>query len=127
MSRAKSQWNDVEQRLKRVQKFAQLMDDRFAVPGTRLRFGMDSLVGLIPGAGDAATAVAGIWLIVEAARLNASRGILLRMCFNLFVDSTLGAVPIAGDLFDVYWKSNRRNAELLQRFLEQRSGQSPSR
>lgn len=114
-----SQWNDVERRLNRVRRVAGLMDDKFAIPGTRIRFGLDSLVGLVPGVGDAATSVAGLWLVVEAARLKTPRGILLRMCLNLFVDSTLGAVPLAGDVFDLYWKSNRRNAVLLEKFLQQ--------
>ncbi|MCA9136471.1 MAG: DUF4112 domain-containing protein [Planctomycetales bacterium] len=116
-----SQWEDVERRLQRVRKLAQLMDDKFAIPGTRIRFGLDSLVGLFPGAGDAATAVAGLWLIVEAARLKAPRGILVRMGVNLLVDSTLGVIPVAGDVFDLYWKSNRRNAALLEEFLKRRN------
>lgn len=116
-----SQWTDVERRVERVRRFAALLDDKYAVPGTRLRFGLDSLVGLVPGVGDAATAIAGLWLIAEARRLRVSRGVLVRMCMNLLVDSTLGAVPVAGDVFDLYWKSNRRNAELLERYLKQRS------
>lgn len=117
-----SQWKDVERRLARVHRFAKTMDDQFAIPGTRIRFGVDSLLGLLPGVGDLATAIAGIWLIGEAARLKVPRMILLRMCFNWLIDSTFGSIPIAGDLFDVYWKSNRRNAELLQKHLESKSG-----
>ncbi len=93
------------------------MDDQFHLPGTRIRFGIDSLVGLLPVAGDAVTTVAGLWLIAEAVRMNVPRGVLLRMLINLGVDSTLGSVPLVGDLFDVYWKSNRRNADLLEQFL----------
>ncbi len=115
-----SQWKDVERRLARVRKFAGLMDDKFALPGTRIRFGLDTLVGLLPGVGDAATAVVGLWLIGEAFRMKASTGVLIRMCGNVLIDATLGAVPIAGDLFDWYWKSNRRNAVLLEKHLKKR-------
>ena len=115
-----SQWEEVERRLQRVRRFAGMMDDKYALPGTRIRFGLDSLVGLLPGAGDAATAIAGLWLIAEAFQLKASYGVLIRMCVNLLLDSTLGAIPIVGDVFDLFWKSNRRNAEMLERFLKQR-------
>ncbi|QDV83517.1 hypothetical protein TBK1r_24590 [Stieleria magnilauensis] len=115
-----SQWKDVERRLARVRTFAGLMDDKFALPGTRIRFGLDTLVGLLPGVGDAATAVVGLWLIGEAFRMKASTGVLIRMCGNVLIDATLGAVPIAGDLFDWYWKSNRRNAVLLEKHLQKR-------
>ncbi|WP_419581256.1 DUF4112 domain-containing protein [Stieleria magnilauensis] len=118
--REMSQWKDVERRLARVRTFAGLMDDKFALPGTRIRFGLDTLVGLLPGVGDAATAVVGLWLIGEAFRMKASTGVLIRMCGNVLIDATLGAVPIAGDLFDWYWKSNRRNAVLLEKHLQKR-------
>lgn len=107
-------------RLERVRKIAGMMDDSFSVPFTRIRFGWDSLIGLVPVVGDATTSIAGLWLIVEAFRLRASWGVLLRMLFNFFLDSTIGLIPIFGDFFDVYWKSNRRNAELLATFLQRR-------
>jgi hypothetical protein len=116
-----SQWNQVQRRLHRVQRVAQLLDDRFAVPGTRIRFGLDSVLGVLPGLGDVATAAASLWLIGEAYRLKVPRKVLLRMLINVGVDSTLGAVPLAGDLFDVYFKSNRRNAKLLQQHLERQT------
>lgn len=116
-----TQWTDVERRLERIRKMASMMDDKYSVPGTKIRFGIDSLVGLIPGIGDLATAAAGLWLIAEAYRLKASWGVLIRMLFNFTVDSILGLIPIIGDVFDVYWKSNRRNAILLENFLRARS------
>lgn len=116
-----AQWNDVQRRLERIRKLAGMMDDKYSIPGTRIRFGLDSLIGLVPGIGDFATAAAGFWLIVEAFRLKASWGVLIRMLLNFSVDSIVGLIPIAGDLFDVYWKSNRRNADLLEKFLRDRS------
>jgi hypothetical protein len=114
-------WDEIERRLERVRKFAGMMDDRFSIPGTRIRFGIDSMVGLLPGVGDFATAVAGLWLVREAYRLKVSSIILIRMIVNVVIDSTLGVIPVVGDFFDVYWKSNRRNAELLEKALRDRS------
>ena len=118
------QWKDVERRLERVRKFAGMMDDNFSVPGTKIRFGIDSVVGLFPGVGDFAMAVAGLWLVGEAYRLKVSWIVLIQMIINVVVDSTLGAIPIVGDVFDVYWKSNRRNADLLEKFLRDRSART---
>lgn len=100
---------------------AQFMDDQFVIPGTKIRFGMDSLIGLLPGVGDAATAVAGIWLIIEGIRLGVPFWTLIRMLINLGVDVTVGSIPLLGDVFDVFWKSNRRNANLIEKHLQPES------
>lgn len=113
-------WEDVQRRVERVKWFASWMDDKFALPGTRIRFGLDSLLGLLPGVGDLATGAAGLWLVVEGWRLRLPFSVLVQMIINLIIDMAGGAIPIVGDLFDVYWKSNRRNADLLQRWLEKR-------
>ena len=114
-----SDWNGVQRRVERVRKFAQLLDDKYTIPGTGIRFGLDALVGLIPGAGDAATAAAGLWLIVEASRLGVPKAVLARMVVNLIADSAIGAIPLVGDAIDLFFKSNRRNAKLLEEHLKQ--------
>ncbi len=96
---------------------SRLLDDSFGIPGTRWRFGLDGLLGLIPGAGDAATAVLSAYIINEARKLGVRRGTLARMLGNLAVDVAVGAVPVIGDLFDVAFKANRRNMRLLVREL----------
>ena len=106
--------------LERLQRFADLQDSRFRVPGTGIRFGWDALIGLVPGVGDAATGLAAAWIVAEAARLGASKGVLARMALNVAVDILLGAVPLVGDVADVAWKANRRNLDLLRRHLERR-------
>jgi len=93
------------------------MDAGIRVPGTNLRFGLDPILGLIPGAGDAAGAVLAGWILVEAIRLGASRATLLRMAGNVAFDAVAGAIPLLGDLFDFVWKANLRNVALLQRHL----------
>ncbi|MCC9600222.1 DUF4112 domain-containing protein [Stieleria sp. JC731] len=113
-----SEYENIRRRVARVRRIASWLDSRFVIPGTGIRLGLDSLVGLLPGAGDVATAVVSLWLIVEAARMGVSFRTLLKMFINLFVDSTLGTIPIAGDVFDVFWKSNNRNAKLLEKEVE---------
>jgi predicted small integral membrane protein len=91
------------------------MDAGIEVPGTGIRFGLDPIIGLIPGAGDAAGAVLAGWILLEAARRGVPRATLIRMAYNIAVDALVGAIPLLGDVFDVVWKSNLRNVELLER------------
>ena len=93
------------------------MDAQFRIPGTPIRFGLDGLIGLIPGIGDTLSAATGIWIMVEAYRAGMSKPALLRMFANIFVDVIVGSIPIVGDAFDVYWKSNLRNAAILEKYL----------
>ena len=104
-------------RLTALATFAQWLDAGFRIPGTNIRFGLDPLLGLIPGAGDAAGAVLAGWIFVEAIRLGASRATLLRIAGNVALDAVLGAVPLIGDVFDFAWKANLRNVRLLERHL----------
>jgi hypothetical protein len=104
---------DVEQRLRRLQRVAELLDTAVGIPGTRFRFGFDSIVGLIPGIGDSATALVSLWLVYEAHKLGLPRAKLLRMLGNVGVDAAVGSVPLLGDVFDLFWKSNRRNWHII--------------
>ncbi len=87
------------------------------VPGTNLRFGVDPIIGLIPGFGDAVGAILAGWILVEAIRLGVSRATLLRMAGNVACDALVGAVPVLGDAFDFVWKANLWNVALLERHL----------
>ncbi|MGP1397953.1 MAG: DUF4112 domain-containing protein [Inquilinaceae bacterium] len=107
--------------LRRVDQLARVMDGLFRVPGTRIRVGLDSIIGLVPGVGDAATACVSLWLLKEAHRAGAPRRLLARMLGNVAVDLTVGAIPVIGDLFDLAWKANRRNASLLRDHLQKDS------
>ena len=93
------------------------MDAGIRIPGTSLRFGVDPILGLIPGVGDAAGAALAVWILVEAARMGASRATVLRIAGNVALDAGLGAVPFVGDIFDFAWKANLRNVALLERHL----------
>ena len=94
---------------------AALLDDIFQIPGTRIRIGLDAFVGLIPGIGDMLTGTVAFVMVVAAWRRRLPRITLARMIANVLIDTTLGAVPLIGDLFDVYWKCNRKNFRLLMR------------
>ncbi len=95
---------------------AALMDDLFRIPGTGIRFGLDPLIGLLPGLGDMLTGLVSALLLHAAWERGLPRVAIARMMSNVAIDSLLGSVPLAGDLFDVAWKSNRRNFELLQKY-----------
>ncbi len=89
------------------------MDTAIRIPGTGIRFGADSVLGLIPGVGDAGSALVGLFIVNEARRLGVPKHMLVRMLGNLGADAVTGSVPLLGDLFDVYFKSNRRNLQIL--------------
>ncbi|HTA90433.1 MAG TPA: DUF4112 domain-containing protein [Polyangiaceae bacterium] len=94
-----------------------LLDDALTIPGTRIGIGLDAILGfLFPGLGDAATGLASLSLVVLAFQMRVPKVVILRMVFNIALDTVLGAVPIAGDLFDLFWRSNRRNLQLIQRY-----------
>lgn len=96
---------------------AQWMDSVFEIPGLGIRFGLDALIGLIPGLGDTLTTLASLYILGAARRYGVPRITLVRMAANIAVDYLLGAVPLVGDVFDVYWKANLRNVALLRRHL----------
>ena len=108
-----------EQRLNQVRFIARLMDDQFALPGTSIRFGLDSILGLVPGLGDALTSAISLLIVHHAWASGASKLTLARMLGNVGVDFLVGSVPLVGDLFDVAFKANRKNARLLEAHLRQ--------
>ena len=103
------------ERLRRLRRFAHWLDDGVKLPGIPLRVGLDPIIGLVPGLGDAAGALLAAWIVVEAVRLRASRATLARMVYNIAVDAVGGVVPVVGDVFDVVWKASLRNVALLER------------
>ena len=103
--------------LRRVERLAYWLDDRYRVPGTRFRVGFDGIIGLIPGVGDAVTSTLTAYIIYEAWRLGVPTSTLARMLANLGIDGVVGIVPVVGDLLDIGYKANRRNLKLLHRHL----------
>lgn len=111
---------EVESVLRRLDQLARVMDEAFPIPGTRRRIGFDGIVGLLPVIGDGLTAVIALYPVVQAYRHGAPASLIVRMLANIGIDTTVGAVPFLGDLFDVAFKANRRNVELLRRHLTKR-------
>jgi len=103
--------------IERLRRFAYWLDAGIPIPGTGLRFGLDPIIGLIPGLGDGVGAVLSGGILIEAASRGVSCATLLRMGLNIAIDSLVGAIPILGDLFDFAWKSNLKNVALLERAL----------
>jgi hypothetical protein len=102
---------EVEQSLDRL---SYLLDGMFKIPGTGWRFGLDALVGLVPGVGDVATSAVSFYILAAGVRHGVPKATLLRMAANIAIDYLLGSIPVVGDLFDAAWKSNQMNVELLR-------------
>jgi hypothetical protein len=98
---------------------AALLDDIFRIPGTQIRFGLDALIGWVPGIGDALAGIASFLIVFASWRRGAKAVTLVRMIANVLLETAIGAIPVAGDVFHVFWKANRRNYRLLMREKEQ--------
>jgi hypothetical protein len=108
-----------------LRKWAVLLDSAFRVPGTRMRVGLDPIVGLLPGAGDLVTGLFSVIILLHSVRLRLPKVIVARMMLNIGLDLLVGAVPLLGDLFDAGFKANLRNVALLERHA--RPGVAPTR
>jgi hypothetical protein len=107
---------NVDRRLEGLRVWQRLLDTAFRVPGTRIRFGWDPIIGLVPWVGDAVTALLGSVIIFHAYQLRLPRVVQLRMLINIAIDVAIGIVPLVGDVADVFWKSNTRNFALLEHY-----------
>ena len=101
-----------EAAVRRMRFVANLLDDSIRVPGTEFRIGIDPILGILPGAGDAVAAAMSVYIVLESARLGVPFLTLLRMMANVTLDFAIGSVPVVGTLFDTVWKANQKNVEL---------------
>ena len=101
-----------------LRKWAVLLDSAFQVPGTSLRFGLDPIIGLLPGGGDLITGFFSVMIVLHGMRLRIPKVIIARMVFNSAIDMLTGTVPVLGDLLDVAWKANVRNLALLEQHAQ---------
>ena len=108
--------------LERLRRFSFWLDEGIRIPGTRIRIGLDPILGLIPGAGDAAGAILAGAIVLESLRQRISRYAVLRMAANVAIDTVIGSIPVLGDLFDAGWKSNQKNLAILERHVAEPSG-----
>lgn len=108
-----------------LETLAKVMDSQFRIPGTSIRFGLDALLGLIPGAGDFGTFLISGYMVLLLAQNGASGFVLTRMVLNILIDALFGSIPVLGDIFDVAFKANQRNVSLLrEHYVEGRHGGS---
>jgi len=107
--------------LKRLERFSRFTDSSIGIPFTKFKFGIEALIGILPGLGDLAGLVLSTYVLFEAQRLGVGWGVKLRIIINMLVDFTVGLIPFFGDVFDAYFKANTRNTQLLKRYLHERS------
>jgi hypothetical protein len=98
----------------RLESLAWLLDSSIRLPRTNFRIGLDGLIGLIPGIGDTFGGIMSSYIIAEAGRMGLPKSTLIRMTYNVLIETLIGMIPVAGDLFDITWKANNRNIKLLQ-------------
>ena len=104
--------------MERLNRLAWLLDNSIPIPGLRFRIGLDALIGLLPGIGDAVGVLLSTYILGEAARLGVPKTILIRMAFNIAIEGVIGIIPFAGDLFDAAWKANQRNVRLIGAYVD---------
>lgn len=104
--------------------WADLLDSRFRIPGTDIRFGIDPILSLIPGFGDLASPIFTVVLLVQGVRLHVPRVVMIRMVVNAVIDALIGMVPVAGNIGDIFWRANNLNLALLERHAQ--PGRPPS-
>jgi hypothetical protein len=109
-----------EESVARLEALGRLMDGAFVLPGTNIRLGLDAIIGLVPVAGDVISGLVSSYLIWEARQLGASRWLIARMMGNTLLDTTIGAIPLVGDAFDLLFRANMKNMALLRRHMEKR-------
>ncbi|MGB3297712.1 MAG: DUF4112 domain-containing protein [Phormidesmis sp.] len=102
---------------KRLRQMSHLLDNAIAIPGTNYRFGLDPILGLLPGGGDVLTGFMSVYIVFEAARMGLPAPTIGRMGFNILLDTLTGLVPVLGDVFDVAWKANSQNVALLEKHI----------
>jgi hypothetical protein len=105
--------------LRNIEMLAKLMDNQFQIPGTGIRFGLDPIIGLIPGGGDFAGFLVAAYMLTTLAKNGASGFVLARMVFNIILDAILGTIPVLGDVFDFAFKANQRNLQLMQEHYQE--------
>lgn len=103
---------EIEESLERLSHY---LDNLFRIPGTKWRFGLDAIIGLIPNVGDTLTMLASIYILIAGVRYGVPKITILRMAMNIAIDYLVGVIPFFGDMFDFFWKTNQRNLNLLKK------------
>jgi hypothetical protein len=104
-------------KIQRLRQLSNLLDNAIKIPGTSLGIGLDPIIGLLPGGGDFLTGLFSAYIVFSAAQLGVSKSTLVRMTSHIIIDTLAGSIPVVGDIFDIAWKANTKNMELLDAHL----------
>ena len=107
----------LEERLVRLRQLSKNLDENFTIPGTNIKFGIDALIGLIIGGGDLVGGLFSLFILRTAIKMKLHKSAIFSIIFNILLDTTIGIVPIIGDIFDIFWKSNKRNMKIIEKHL----------
>ena len=111
----------LEEKLTRLRQLSENLDESFTIPGTNIKFGIDALIGLVPGGGDLIGGLFSLYLLRTAIKMKLPKSAILSIMFNIIIDTTIGIVPVIGDIFDIFWKSNKRNMRIIEKHLVNRT------
>ena len=111
----------LDEKLVRLRQLSKNLDESFTIPGTKIKFGMDALLGLVPGGGDIVSGVFSLYMLRAAIKMKLPKRAIFSMFLNIIVDTTVGVIPVAGDIFDIFWKSNKRNLQIIEKHLNKQS------
>ena len=103
-----------EEKIIRLKKLSQNLDESITIPGTQRKIGFDAIIGIIPGAGDAMGGGLSLYIMYSGIKMGVPRATVYRMATNILLEATIGLIPIIGDLFDAFWKSNKKNVKLIE-------------
>ena len=107
----------LEEKLARLRQLSENLDESFTLPGTKIKFGIDALLGLVPGGGDLVSGIFSLYMVRSAIKMKLPKRAVFSMLLNIALDTAVGAVPIAGDIFDIFWKSNKRNLNMIEKHI----------
>ena len=107
----------LDEKLVRLRQLSKNLDESFTIPGTNIKFGMDALLGLVPGGGDLVSGIFSLYILRAAIKMKLPKRAIFSMLVNILLDTTIGIIPVAGDIFDIFWKSNKRNLKIIEKHL----------
>lgn len=108
----------LEEKLIRLRQLSKNLDESFTIPGTKIKFGIDALIGLVPVGGDLVSGLFSLYILRSAIKMKLPKGAIFSILFNIVIDTTIGAIPVIGDIFDIFWKSNKRNLNIIDKYFE---------
>ena len=107
----------LDEKLVRLRQLSKKLDESFTIPRTNIKFGMDALLGLVPGGGDLVSGIFSLYVLRAAIKMKLPKRAIFSMLVNILLDTTIGIIPVAGDIFDIFWKSNKRILKIIEKHL----------